>query len=1083
MKLRSAKERRESPQGRSGRAECGRGEHSEAEGKRKRRMSEEERGSGDDEVAEVREGGCGGRQTGKGGKGKGDREGERRKHEVLHRKGRNGKVREKDDVADDGEDGAGVSGVVNDVILRSRCTLRSISALNGRLNPYQREAVLGTVLRPVLEYGEMAMERHLTLALIKSWDRRKKAFRVGGREVRFTVFDVVMFTGLPGIGKKVELDGEEVMTEVGNMVRARMAEWERAEMARRVPKKSGQKRRFFKNYVNVMMELCEENAEADRVGIWLRLYAFIVVSGVFFPRTPYGAAWSLLHYVDDVDCMGQYAWAEAIWEVVVESIEDTQKKLARGLFSEVMYICVGVNMAPCVCVALAWWGDYDHCRSHHRVCCIVGGDINIPVTKLLAQVWFYEHTTRFCGQDGQRFPRIASWRKVDHGGMYDATELLAELEESEVKPILEARGPELQETVVRAYMETDEYRFYVEDGEGVLSFDERLRRVREAYALEKQANMRMSAELALMKDRVRQLEERLREFGAGNGDGAEGAEGACGETLNGATVTEGTGEPTALGAAATQDPSTPPNIVAVNLSADTEVGRTCNNDVVEEGNGREREHATVVAREPDVASLPVVEGATEKYEHVAAADDDDRNIASAAQSVQTPTEEPVQDAYSVVPTTDSVAVGDGGADEPPLAGDGAHCVPDLSKSTTSHTADDQSCPRSSNIVSRLKKVPRIRKPSRVRGSPYTNPTRGTKGGRRGVKSAAPRDTTSGRCSPSRVQSDVGNDDAIISLVPIAEVPPAGEVELPAVRDARLMDDVPDTLTSGPSPDMPAPRTRGTGGIFPISEEGVKVYLMWTLSPEEVDLLAAVRARCKGLKGDQWNFDLPEATEKHVNAEFLKGLINVVPTRGAADRPGRYCIGSFAVQQYSKLLHSRQRQHRRYCRMSVFLDRHDEVFMPLFERVSQHWLLLLADVTNRRFLVYDSLQSKRDGPRQRLLCSAVSARPSYVITQTCMFYKFTSSLLSLQKVAIGLALMKLPEFCDVLSWEMENAECPQQDNGHDCGVYMLMFMDLLSIRADGLYFGQPYVRNARDKLLLSLLQERVAHFPEAFLEGT
>ena len=90
-------------------------------------------------------------------------------------------------------------------------------------------------------------------------------------------------------------------------------------------------------------------------------------------------------------------------------------------------------MAPCVYVALAWWGDYDHRRSHHRDCCIVGGDINIPVTKLLAQVWFYEHTTRFCGQDGQRFPRIASWRKVDHGGMYDATELLAELEESEVR--------------------------------------------------------------------------------------------------------------------------------------------------------------------------------------------------------------------------------------------------------------------------------------------------------------------------------------------------------------------------------------------------------------------------------------------------------------------------------------------------------------------------------------------------------------------------------------------------------------------------------------------------------------------------
>ena len=193
---------------------------------------------------------------------------------------------------------------MNDVILRSRCTLHSISVLNGRLTPYQREAVLGTVLRPLLEYGEMAMERHLTLALIKSWDRWRKAFRIAGREVRFTVFDVVMFTGLLGTGMKVELDGDELSTEVGIMVRARMGEWERAKMIRRVPKKSGKKRRFFKNYVNVMMELYEENAEEDRVRIWLRLYAFIVLSGVLFPRTLYEAAWSLLHYMDDVDGMG-----------------------------------------------------------------------------------------------------------------------------------------------------------------------------------------------------------------------------------------------------------------------------------------------------------------------------------------------------------------------------------------------------------------------------------------------------------------------------------------------------------------------------------------------------------------------------------------------------------------------------------------------------------------------------------------------------------------------------------------------------------------------------------------------------------
>ena len=87
MKFRSAEEWRGSPQGSSVKGECARGEHSEALEKHKRRMSKGKVGSGDDEVAEVRDGGCGGRQAGKGGKGKGDKEGERRKHEVLHRKG------------------------------------------------------------------------------------------------------------------------------------------------------------------------------------------------------------------------------------------------------------------------------------------------------------------------------------------------------------------------------------------------------------------------------------------------------------------------------------------------------------------------------------------------------------------------------------------------------------------------------------------------------------------------------------------------------------------------------------------------------------------------------------------------------------------------------------------------------------------------------------------------------------------------------------------------------------------------------------------------------------------------------------
>ena len=38
-----------------------------------------------------------------------------------------------------------------------------------------------------------------------------------------------------------------------------------------------------------------------------------------------------------------------------------------------------------------------------------------------------------------------------------------------------------------------------------------------------------------------------------------------------------------------------------------------------------------------------------------------------------------------------------------------------------------------------------------------------------------------------------------------------------------------------------------------------------------------------------------------NAEYLRGLINVVPLRGAGDRAGSYCIGRFAIDMHCKLL--------------------------------------------------------------------------------------------------------------------------------------------------------------------------------------
>ncbi|KAJ8427788.1 hypothetical protein Cgig2_032847 [Carnegiea gigantea] len=46
-----------------------------------------------------------------------------------------------------------------------------------------------------------------------------------------------------------------------------------------------------------------------------------------------------------------------------------------------------------------------------------------------------------------------------------------------------------------------------------------------------------------------------------------------------------------------------------------------------------------------------------------------------------------------------------------------------------------------------------------------------------------------------------------------------------------------------------------------------------------------------------------------------------------------------------------------------------------------------------------------------------------------------------------------------------------DSGHDCGTFVMAFMDLLSLKADGLELDQACVAHSRDKCLFSFLQGR------------
>jgi len=116
--------------------------------------------------------------------------------------------------------------------VRGRCTLDIISAFMKTFQQYHVQALEGTILKPVLHYRQFAMQRELTTVLLMAWVPRRRGFRLAGRVVPFSVFDVALMTGLPATGEIVQFGDEGEVSEVGRMVREQMAEYVEAKQAK-----------------------------------------------------------------------------------------------------------------------------------------------------------------------------------------------------------------------------------------------------------------------------------------------------------------------------------------------------------------------------------------------------------------------------------------------------------------------------------------------------------------------------------------------------------------------------------------------------------------------------------------------------------------------------------------------------------------------------------------------------------------------------------------------------------------------------------------------------------------------------------
>ena len=100
---------------------------------------------------------------------------------------------------------------------------------------------------------------------------------------------------------------------------------------------------------------------------------------------------------------------------------------------------------------------------------------------------------------------------------------------------------------------------------------------------------------------------------------------------------------------------------------------------------------------------------------------------------------------------------------------------------------------------------------------------------------------------------------------------------------------------------------------------------------------------------------PELRDRQICADYLEGLIHVVPRHGAGDDAGKYCIGGFAIDLYVGLLQARQHEFPRWCWRSVFLPRHDKVSIHYVHSRAQCLLRVNTYYIGKCFMVGEAVQ--------------------------------------------------------------------------------------------------------------------------------
>ena len=84
---------------------------------------------------------------------------------------------------------------------------------------------------------------------------------------------------------------------------------------------------IYRNYVSMIIELWRQHNVVESLLMLRKLFTLSVLSGRLFPRSVRGIAWDLIDLVEDNDRLAEYKWTGAIFQFLVEMLDETKENM------------------------------------------------------------------------------------------------------------------------------------------------------------------------------------------------------------------------------------------------------------------------------------------------------------------------------------------------------------------------------------------------------------------------------------------------------------------------------------------------------------------------------------------------------------------------------------------------------------------------------------------------------------------------------------------------------------------------------------------------------------------------------------